>query len=566
MKKNKNYFLVAALAFLLAIFVNGGTASAASGDLGTPYSSNDYSKITFQESATQKPKTLYLWKFATYWGEDANAELKANSSNYTEPKADEQWLLMGFEVDYVSGTGDLRLSDFISSTQDFYTSSGQKITPLAVAAFKGEYAGYGEKEVVIKPGNYDDVWYGIKLKKSAGFPLIKIPAGINKSTGAVTYKWLSTDPNYLEPVITSKATSISETRIQLNWTPVNGQYLGYEIFRSTSKEGPYKSIGAVSGTTITDGGLNTGTTYYYKIRTVLDTVINGMLYGNYSPVVSAKPVPAAPQDFKAYRYSPTSVKMSWNAVNGASGYEIHRATSATGTYTHVRTTENTSAINTQLTTGKPYYFKVRAYKMVGTAKVYGNWTVVKSATPSLSVPTDFKAYRYSPTSVKMSWGTVSGATGYEIHRATSYSGTYSHIRTTDKTSAINTQLTTGTRYYFKVRAYKLVGTKRVYSGWTAIKNATPSLSAPTDFKAYRYSPTSVKMSWGAVSGANGYEIHMATSQTGTYTHIRTTTNTSAIRTQLTTGKTYYFKVRAYKLVGTKRVYSGWTVIKSARPY
>ncbi|WP_043932370.1 fibronectin type III domain-containing protein [Bacillus sp. EB01] len=566
MRKSGIYFLLAAMALFIAMFVQDITASAASGDLSTPHSALDYHKITFQESAAQKPRTLEFGEFAHYSGENANYILKQDSSNYSPPASDEQWILLGFDLDYLSGQDNLKASDFISSTQDFYTSSGQKITPLAVSTFKGDLAGYGEKDVIVAPGRYSEVWYGIKLKKSVGFPLIKIGTGINKTTGAVTYKWFSTDPNYLEPVLYSKATSASETSIKLSWTAANGEIDGYEIFRSTSKNGPYTKLGAVAGTSITDSGLKTGTTYYYKIRTFFDTGYRGIIYGKYSPIVSAKPVPAAPQNFKAYRYSPTSVKMSWNAVSGANGYEIHMATSQTGAYTHIRTTTNTSAIRTQLTTGKPYYFKVRAYKMVGTAKVYGNWTVVKSATPSLSVPTDFKAYRYSPTSVKMSWGAVSGATGYEIHRATSYSGTYSHIRTTDKTSAINTQLTTGTRYYFKVRAYKLVGTKRVYSGWTAIKNATPSLSVPTDFKAYRYSPTSVKMSWGAVSGANGYEIHMATSQTGTYTHIRTTTNTSAIRTQLTTGKTYYFKVRAYKMVGTKRVYSGWTVIKSARPY
>ncbi|MDR3645309.1 MAG: fibronectin type III domain-containing protein, partial [Clostridia bacterium] len=71
----------------------------------------------------------------------------------------------------------------------------------------------------------------------------------------------------------------------------------------------------------------------------------------------------------------------WGAIGGASGYEVYRSTSASGTYSLIKTTTSTSLVNTGLTKGKTYYYKVRAYRMVGSTKVYGAFSAVKSAKP-----------------------------------------------------------------------------------------------------------------------------------------------------------------------------------------
>ena len=68
------------------------------------------------------------------------------------------------------------------------------------------------------------------------------------------------------------------------------------------------------------------------------------------------------------------------------------------------------------------------------------------------------------------------------------------------------------------------------------------------------------ISWSKVTGASGYQIYMATSKTGTYTLIKSTTLLSYTKTGLTTGKTYYFKVRAYTTVNGKKVYGAYSTI------
>ena len=56
--------------------------------------------------------------------------------------------------------------------------------------------------------------------------------------------------------------------------------------------------------------------------------------------------------------------------------------------------------------------------------------------------------------------------------------------------------------------------------------------------------------WTAVSGATKYDVYRATSESGTYTLIKTATTNSYTDTSATVGKTYYYKVKAYSTTGT----------------
>ena len=73
-----------------------------------------------------------------------------------------------------------------------------------------------------------------------------------------------------------------------------------------------------------------------------------------------------------------SVKVSWKKVANAGKYQVYRATAKNGTYKLVKTTTATSWKNTGLTTGKTYYYKVRA--MNGDTR--GAFSAVKSAKAS----------------------------------------------------------------------------------------------------------------------------------------------------------------------------------------
>jgi len=255
-----------------------------------------------------------------------------------------------------------------------------------------------------------------------------------------------------------------------------------------------------------------------------------------------------------------SIKLKWGSVTGAKSYNIYRATSKSGTYSKIASTSSTSYKNTGLITGKTYYYKVKAVCVAGSTTTYSSYSSYKYAKPIPSTPsTTVKSSSYK--SIKISWGKVSGASGYRVYRATSKSGTYKLIKTTTSTSYTNSSLRTGKRYYYKVRAYKYVSGSRVYGKYSSIKSAKPSLSKPSNFSVSRYSSSKIKISYGSVSGASGYRIYRATSRSGTYKLVKTTTSRSWINTGRTKGKTYYYKVRAYRWVSGKRVYGPYTTIK-----
>jgi len=177
--------------------------------------------------------------------------------------------------------------------------------------------------------------------------------------------------------------------------------------------------------------------------------------------------------------------------NGASGYTVYRATSSTGTYTLILTTAAKNYNNTGLKTGTTYYYKIRAYRTAGTTRTYGSYSSVVSSKPILSAPISIKAASSSYNHINVSWSGVTGASGYEVYKAASSTGIYSLVSTTTSINFTNTALLAGTIYYYKVRAYRTVGSSKVYSNFsyavsgTTVSNpvvnvASVSLSKVTD--------------------------------------------------------------------------------------
>ena len=225
----------------------------------------------------------------------------------------------------------------------------------------------------------------------------------------------------------------------------------------------------VMGHMVFDGCKSNFTVCYLKGKTGFTNPWHGY-------PTAAITTPAAPASVKAASAGYNSIKTTWAAVSGASGYEVYRATSSSGTYSKVAAIAGSSSvayINTGLTTGKIYYYKVRAYRLMGSAKVYSGFSAVSSARPVPMAPTGIKAARASATSVKVSWNTVAGATGYEVYRATASGGAYSLVKTTAWLNWTNAGLTTGRTYYYKVRAYRMMNGAKVYGAYSAVVSAKP---------------------------------------------------------------------------------------------
>lgn len=165
-------------------------------------------------------------------------------------------------------------------------------------------------------------------------------------------------------------------------------------------------------------------------------------------------------------------------------------------------------------------------------------------------------------SAKLKWNKIPNASKYVVSRATSKNGTYKTVKTITNASTVtytDKGLTTGKTYYYKVKALFRDGSSL---GTSSVVSAKPALKAPASLKLAA-GKSQIKVSYGKVTGANGYTIYRATKKTGTYKAVKTLTGTSYTNKSLTKGKTYYFKVRAYRNVNGKKVYGPYSSIKSA---
>lgn len=189
----------------------------------------------------------------------------------------------------------------------------------------------------------------------------------------------------LAKVPTLTVASTAYNKVKLTWEGVDGA-TGYRIYRSTSKTSGFtkiKSITSNSKVTYTNSGIACGTTYYYKVRAY--RLIDGVYYfGEYSPVVSGKAVPAAPGALSVAKASKKKVTISWNKVSGASGYRIYRSKSKTSGFSKIKTVTSGATVSYKKTTARKvkYYYKVRAYTTVNGKKVWGAYSKVKAKTLS----------------------------------------------------------------------------------------------------------------------------------------------------------------------------------------
>ena len=73
-----------------------------------------------------------------------------------------------------------------------------------------------------------------------------------------------------------------------------------------------------------------------------------------------------------------------------------------------------------------------------------------------------------------------------------------------------------------------------------------------------------KITWKAVDNADKYQVYRSTSKNSGYSRIATVSGKSLKNVNLKTGKTYYYKVRAYAKINDTDVYSKYSAVKSVK--
>lgn len=288
--------------------------------------------------------------------------------------------------------------------------------------------------------------------------------------------------------------------------------------------------------------------------------------------ITAEFAPIGTPSLTAVSSSYNSVTLSWTPIDCAAGYELYRCSQQDGDYSKILTADaddSLSFIDNELATDQTYYYKVRAFCHCETADTYGYFTEPISGVPKVASP-EVVAASGGYRSTKVSWDAVDGASGYEIYRSATENGTYSKVYDfpfAEASCFTEYNLTANQRNYYKVLAYRTVDNNTYYSDFSDVQSADASFIAPV-LHAGSASPNSVRLTWNALSGVNGYELYMSTMENGVYRKIYSTMMPpTAIytNTKLKAGFTYYYRIRAIGKQGSKYIYGPYSQVVSAVP-
>ncbi len=169
-----------------------------------------------------------------------------------------------------------------------------------------------------------------------------------------------------------------------------------------------------------------------------------------------------------------TITLEWNRVDAADGYIVYKYNSKTKRYEKFKNTTDTTLKISKLKAGTVYKFKVIAFTKVNEKTIWGKYsdvleTATKTKTPVLS-KLSAGSKQFTAT-----WKSVSGATGYQVLYSTSSKFTSDTIKKVTikgakATKATVKKLKKSKKYYVKVRAYKSVNGKKIYSSYSSVKN------------------------------------------------------------------------------------------------
>ena len=415
----------------------------------------------------------------------------------------------------------------VLSSMEIWT--GSAITPVPVITFGG---------LTLSEGNDYTVSY--KDNVNLGTATVTI-TGKGNFTGTVTRSFEISAT--LDAPVDLMTGTMGTSTAAISWTGVAGAD-GYYIFARGENDGDYVLVKNVTeGDLVTVTGLSSATTYEFKVvayKNAGDTVITSD-----EVYTSGTTKPLAATGASASAVSTTSVKLTWNEVDGADGYEISKALTG-GTFTVTGTVTETSKTFTGLTAATGYDLRIRAYKEVDGVKIYGAYTTVTGITkPAASKITSSVRSGATGASFTIKWAEVPGATGYELLRSTSSNGTYTRVCTTTKLSRTDSGLTVGTTYYYKVRSYKIVNGKIEYSDYSAAKPIlVPGI--PGNFRIVSRTSSTIMLNWNKVAGQNVmYEVWRSRSPNSGYVCLGRYNVLYKESKFLSSKTTYYYKIRAY---------------------
>lgn len=246
---------------------------------------------------------------------------------------------------------------------------------------------------------------------------------------------------------------------------------------------------------------------------------------------------AAPVSLSATNIAQTSATLNWAATAGATNYTVQYKLASAAGWTSAGTTTSTSMNITGLTGSSNYVWTVRSDCSAFASNA--SFTTTGTTSSGCAAPGSLAASNVTATGATLSWGAVSGATGYTVQYKTAAATTWTSVNTT-ATSVTLSGLTGSTAYNWLVKAS--CSANSAVANFTTTTTTT-GCAAPGSLTTSNVTSSGATLSWGAVSGATSYTLQYKTAAATTWTSV-STTSTSRSLTGLVAGTTYNWLVKA----------------------
>lgn len=248
-------------------------------------------------------------------------------------------------------------------------------------------------------------------------------------------------------------------------------------------------------------------------------------------------------------YSSGKVRLSWNKKSEAEHYRIYRSASKNGTYKYIGKTSGSSYTDDSVSSGKTYYYKLCA------AGYQGN-TLIKSAesdAKSVSTVIPVKKVTLNHSSLELVCSKSRTLKAKVNPSAASGQAVWKSSRTSIATVSPSGKV-----------VGKSVGAATVSASAGGQQASCKVTIVPGTVKltgVKKLSGRRVQLTWKKISSANYYRVYRAASRNGTYKRIGSTTKLTYTDSDVKSGKTYYYKVRAGKTVDGTKYHGSYSVIR-----
>lgn len=277
------------------------------------------------------------------------------------------------------------------------------------------------------------------------------------------------------------AGSVKANSVTLSWK-AGSNANAYRIYQKVN--GKWVTYKEVAATSYTVTGLNAQSTYEFGVRSLRKQAGKATVTSDGYCTLKVKTANLVATKLSATA-TVNSVKLKWDTVPGAAGYIVYQYIS--GKWKAIGTPASTKKEGTvkNLTHNTTYRFAIRAYVKINGSVVLGpasNQLSIKTPDRNKSKLT---CDAVNASAARLNWTKAVDATGYRIYYYNN--GTWKTVKTimSGKTlTHIVTGLASDTKYNFRVRPFKKVGSSVKWYDWS---NTCTVISNPSskDLKVYR---------------------------------------------------------------------------------